>query len=197
MNKKGAEKVLSVYWFIILLIVTGAIVYMVYSFYGTPYNIREIEKSILMNSVADCLVQKGYLFEDVLGSGENALSQQNFLERCHLKFSFSESSDIKEAEQYFVGVEIFEANSLEEYFKNFDSSGDVKSDLTSAQNEVNGVVRGEPIKEIFVGNFNLRSIGALEQNSQRNSRILYALSEEGHFYLIKISAVVGNFKKNE
>ena len=51
LNKKGTDKIISVYWFTILFIVAGAIVYMAAAFYGEPYDVREIEANILINQI--------------------------------------------------------------------------------------------------------------------------------------------------
>ena len=53
MNKRGAEKIISVYWFVILFLVAGTIAYSVSIFYGNPYDVREIESNILANKIAD------------------------------------------------------------------------------------------------------------------------------------------------
>ncbi|HOW36705.1 MAG TPA: hypothetical protein PLK34_00435 [Candidatus Pacearchaeota archaeon] len=196
-NKKGSEKTLSVYWFLILGIVAGGIFYLVAIFYGAPYNFRYLERDVLMDKVADCLVPKGYILPDVVLAEDKGLNNENFLEKCHLKFSFEYQKEINEPVQYFVGVEVFSADSLKEYYQTFVPSKNSDEDVDLAQEKIQTILEEEPIKEIFVGNLNLRSVSELERNSQRNSRILYAVSEEGHFYLIKISAIVGNFKKNE
>ena len=81
-EKKGAEKIMSVYWFAILFLVAGAIVYMVSIFYGSPYDVREIEANILINNVADCLSENGKL-----RYGLNDDLKSNFLELCHLNLN--------------------------------------------------------------------------------------------------------------
>jgi len=58
-NKRGAEKVLSVYWFVILLLVAGGVFAMVYNFYHHPYDVREIEANLMINTVADCVSTGG------------------------------------------------------------------------------------------------------------------------------------------
>lgn len=99
MNKKGAEKVLSVYWFAIIIIVAGGIVAMVYNFHSYPYDVREIEAGILSNSVADCISRGGILNPSVF---ENSFSD-NFLDICNIDFG-----DGLEQE-YFVRVEIYDS----------------------------------------------------------------------------------------
>ena len=64
-NKIGADKILSVYWFAILFIVASGIFAMVYIFYGSPYDVRDIESNALKMQIANCLSQGGYFAEKV------------------------------------------------------------------------------------------------------------------------------------
>ncbi|MCX6749425.1 MAG: hypothetical protein NTW17_01620 [Candidatus Pacearchaeota archaeon] len=104
-NKTGGEKIISVYWFAILFIVAGAVVYMAAAFYGKPYDVREIEAQILANHVANCLSDVGYLKENVIGNED---FQNNFLEECALNFNTEEKSSDP---QYFLKVQIFQESS--------------------------------------------------------------------------------------
>lgn len=81
MNKRGTDRVISVYWFAILFIVAGGIVYMALVFYGSPYDVREVEADFLINKVADCIASGGKLNENW-----NGLSNENFLQTCKLTF---------------------------------------------------------------------------------------------------------------
>ena len=85
MNRKGS-KILSVYWFAILAIVAVGIVAMVIVFYGKPYDVREMEGSILINKIADCL-----------SDSEWKLKSVNSLDECHLDFG--------EKNEFYVEVE--------------------------------------------------------------------------------------------
>src|SRR3989344_5603718 len=51
-NRIGAEKIISVYWFVILIIIAGAVVAMVSLFYGSPYDVRVTEANIMINQVS-------------------------------------------------------------------------------------------------------------------------------------------------
>ncbi len=106
-NKRGGDKIISVYWFFILFIVAGAIVFITYSFYGKPYDIRELEASALTNRVADCLANSGYLKEEVL----TVDFLNNFLEKCNLNFDTEDVYDWKSQGQYYVEAEISDFNS--------------------------------------------------------------------------------------
>jgi len=104
-NKRGTEKILSVYWFAVLFIIAAAIVYMVILFYGKPYDIREIEARILTNQIADCLAEEGYLKENVLGNPE---FKNNFLGKCHLDFNVEDTYGWKELEQYYIRIKFYD-----------------------------------------------------------------------------------------
>lgn len=94
-NKTGAEKILSVYWFAILVLVAGAIVFMVSIFYGNPYDVREIETGILANNIADCLSENGNLKYEL-----DSNLKDNFLEICNLNFE-------NDKDEYYVEVEFY------------------------------------------------------------------------------------------
>ena len=96
MDRRGADKFLSIFWFLILFLVAGAIIYMAFLFYGSPFNIRETEGQILGDRIADCLTNKGYL-NDVIFSPE---FKNNFL-------ATEDFSDWKNKAQYYAGVEIY------------------------------------------------------------------------------------------
>ena len=104
-NKKGAEKILSVYWFAILLIVAGAIVYLVSSFYGKPYDVREMEARLLTDKIANCLSAGGNIKENWQG-----LNADNFLEECRLVFTVEDSYGWDD-DQYYAEIKISDFDS--------------------------------------------------------------------------------------
>lgn len=106
MNRRGTDKIISVYWFAILLLVAGAVVYMASVFYGQSYNIRELEANLLTGKVADCLSDVGYLRDNVWNGKEFLLNENNFLVECHLNFDVEErwSGEM----QYYVEVNFYE-----------------------------------------------------------------------------------------
>ena len=102
-DKKGADKIISVYWFFILFIVAAGVAYMVFSFYGKPYDIRELEVNTLTNKVADCVSYVGYLRDDAL-----TISKENLLEKCDLNFNVEDVYDWRSQKQYYVEIEILD-----------------------------------------------------------------------------------------
>jgi len=120
-SKKGTEKVLSVYWFLILIIVAGGIFGMVYVFYGSPYDFRDVEARTLTNQIADCIAEGGKLKID--------MTNFDILRDCRLNF---EDSTYKEI-QYYVKIEFLNltGNNLNEFSagnNNFWSSCEIGND---------------------------------------------------------------------
>ncbi len=104
LKNKKANKIISVYWFAILFIVAAAIAYMVISFYGEPYDIREAEAYALTNKVAGCLSEAGYLKEGVL----NGDFRENFMEKCKLNFEVEDIYGWREQGQYYVEINFYD-----------------------------------------------------------------------------------------
>lgn len=102
LKNKKANKIISVYWFAILFIVAAAIAYMVISFYGEPYDIREAEVYALTNKVAGCLSDAGYLEERAL----SAEFKENFMEKCKLNFEIEDIYGWREQGQYYVEINL-------------------------------------------------------------------------------------------
>ncbi len=109
LNKKGTDKLISVYWFAILFIVASAVVYMTVAFYGKPYDVRELEAHALTNHIAGCLSDAGYLKENILGNED---FKNNFLENCNINFDVEDTYDWKEQGQYYVGIEFSQEENL-------------------------------------------------------------------------------------
>lgn len=127
MNKKGAEKILSVYWFVILIIVAGGIYGMIYMFYSHPFDIREMESHILVNNIADCISENGKinpsLFNDTGGLDKSF--KENFLARCNINFNSEPEWGWDEEEQYFIRVQFFTPQNLNNPFATI-SEGNVR-----------------------------------------------------------------------
>jgi cell division protein FtsL len=78
-NKKGGEKIFSIWWFFVLAIVSIAIVSGVTIFFSSNLDIKGYEAEILSERVANCLIQNGVLKETVL--------EENFdiFKECQIK----------------------------------------------------------------------------------------------------------------
>ena len=107
MNKIGADKMLSVYWFIIIFIVAAAIVYMTALFYGNPYDVRSVEANLLVKQVSDCFVEENYFIRgrDIESQGFS----DSFLDICGIDFSVEDDYGWKD-DQFLINVEVYEFN---------------------------------------------------------------------------------------
>lgn len=167
MDKRGADKFLSIFWFLILFLVAGAVVYMAFLFYGSPFNIRETEGQILGDRIADCLTNKGYL-NNAIFSPE---FKNNFLGACHINFDTEDFSDWKNNAQYYSGVEIY----------NFD-------------NTVLGLT-GDELLSLSAGNINLKTAWELTIpktnifSYKRNVNTIVIHSTEGPSAISAIEAI--------
>ncbi len=100
-GKKGAEKTISVYWFAILIIVAGAVIYMVAVVYGQPYDIRKVEAEMLSNNLADCISEGGFIKEKTF---LDPSFKANFLEKCRINLNTEFGNN--NAGQYYFEMEI-------------------------------------------------------------------------------------------
>lgn len=175
-SKKGSDKVVSVYWFVILAITAGGIFAMVYSFYGAPYDVREIEVSVLNNKIADCVSREGKLNSNlILNNNFSDDFEENVLENCDLIFDTEKEFDWEIERQYFFEVEFY---SLE----NLDSS----------------------LFLISEGNLNFKQDCFIENKKGEDYEKLvkceekrfYSLDENDNQYLIKILSGVRKSEKN-
>ncbi|MFC1710553.1 hypothetical protein ACFLZJ_00105 [Nanoarchaeota archaeon] len=173
MNKKGADKILSIYWFAILVIIAVGVFVMVSNFYNHPYDVREIEANLLKNRMADCLSSNGQFKSNILDSeGNFLLNNENLLETCHLNFKAEDDFNWDETPQYYIETKIFHISDL-----------------------------NIPVLEVSGGNMNwkadceIQKEGEYERLAKCAQGGFYSLGNNGQ-YLIKILSVVGKVEKN-
>lgn len=110
-SKKGAEKILSIYWFVILIITVVGIYGMVTLYYHHPYDIRELEANLLANKIADCISNKGELIENLFNDTSGEVSEEfnkNFLENCRITFNVEDKHNWKKRFQYYLEVNFYD-----------------------------------------------------------------------------------------
>ena len=179
MNKRGTDKIISVYWFAILILVAGGIYAMVYLFYGHPLDVRDVEANILANKVADCLSKQGRLNSGVIISSEDVKSlgkeyENNLLGKCHLNFNTEKEYDWENEIQYYIGADFYVQ---------------VGSD--------------KPVFSLSEGNKNWLKYCEINREVEDYRRLprcverrFYSLGEDNAQYLIKIISIVGKTEKN-
>ena len=168
-NCIGAEKIISVYWFVILIIIAGAVVAMVSLFYGSPYDVRVTEANIMINQVSNCLSQSGELNKNLFISenSEKKFNENfNLLEECNLIF---ETESKSEKGEYFLQIEI----KNERLFSISEGNSNLKTDCKIAEGE-------KKYKRL----------------SKCVDREFYSLDSENQAYKINILSVVRKTEKN-
>lgn len=121
-NKKADERVLSIYLFIIYIIVSVGIVSGVILFYGSPLDIRTVESGILANKVIDCLTEQGELKGGVLDKDFDLMSS------CNLNFK-DNTQKYQGEEQYGIKIEFYEFDSCSKTGSKLDTKVECKNKL--------------------------------------------------------------------
>lgn len=167
-KNKRADKILSIYWFAILIITAGGIFAMVYTFYGSPYDVREIEANLMINRIADCVSYAGKMNADLISNGEFN-KENNFLNKCHLVFS----SDEWDEEQYYAEI-------------NFYKIQDIDSPVFSVNKGNNK----------WLPSCELQENKEQERLAKCVEKSFYSLDNLNNQYIIKILSVVRKSEKN-
>ncbi len=169
-NSKKGDKLISVYWFAVLVIVATGMVIMVNIFYGNSYDVREIEARILSQNVADCLYFGGKMNPEFFEGGAFREDfKDNFLEKCSLNFNIKHQF---EKPPYYVQVEIF-------------SEGD--SERTSFLMEAGNNNWKSDCEIKLSGNKNL---------AKCDKREFFMAKSSDSYYLVKILSIVGKVEEN-
>jgi hypothetical protein len=173
LDKKGADKIISIYWFIILTLIAGGVFAMAYSFYGSPYDVREIESEILTNKIADCISYRGLINSELLNDGVfDEIFVNNFLKECNLNFNTqNEWEDI----QFFSVIEFYNFSNIENPI------------LTINNGNIN-----------FIGSCDIKTTSGkdYEKLVKCNKNSFYAVDNSNNQYLIKIISGVRKAEKN-
>ena len=99
MNRKGDEKVMSFYWFVMFIIIAVVLASGIILYFSKPIDVREIEAGLLVDKVIGCVVSQGVLDVGKLGG----LTDENFEEVCG--FSVIDNARETGSEEYFVKLE--------------------------------------------------------------------------------------------
>lgn len=173
-DKRGTDKMLSMYWFAIILLVSVGIFAMVYIFYSAPYEVREIETKILSQKIVDCFSRQGRINPGVMSKNQFNPGF-NLLEECSLTFEVEDEYDWKEEEQFFVEVEFYEVSDL-----------------------------NNPLGVLSEGNLNWKTNCFIKNKKEEdyerfvkcNEERIYAIGDGHEQYLIKVLVGVAKIEKN-
>jgi hypothetical protein len=168
-NKRG-DKYLSPFWILILAIVAVGIFGMVYVFYGSPYDVREIEANVLLNQVADCVSYAGKINANLISNSQfNPETGESLLKDCHLNFT---SSEWKE-EQYYTQINFYK--------------------LTDLNNPVLNVSAGN---SNFLSDCEIQKYKEQQNLPKCMEKAFYSLDNANNQYIIKILTAVSKSEKN-
>lgn len=103
MNKRGGEKLLSIWWFVILGLVGICVVLGVMLFLSTDIDIRTKEAALVYAKFSNCLVKNGFLSNDFLNSGSNIydlceIDKKTFETSFYINMTLKDSSGKLEKE---------------------------------------------------------------------------------------------------
>ncbi len=199
-NKRG-DKILSVYWFLIIFIVSGAVIYMASLFYGAPYDVRMIESKALSDQIANCMTHAGFLSDSVFSPA----FQKNFMKDCHLNFSVENSYGWTNRSEYYVEVGVYDYDNgtfnllgkkdagISEGNPNLKSawqilasgnerapSGFLAGIVSSASNLLSGKRKVDTI--VIHTTEGSSASGAIETIADRSLSVHYMIDRNGHIY---------------
>lgn len=98
-GKRGDERTLSLYWFVMFVIITIAVVSGVVLFYGRPFDVRAAESQILSDKLLLCVVHDGVLDARVFASEGFSLERD-----CSLTFTDTSIAAYTGKQQFYVSV---------------------------------------------------------------------------------------------
>lgn len=176
MNKRGTDKILSIYWFVILALVAGGIFAMVFVFYGAPYDVRGIESKILAEKIADCISREGTIDSEFFANGTfNTKINETFMDKCSITFKVEEEYGSIDEVQYFYEVEFYTVEDVtNSAYSFYEGNRNWKADC-------------------FVKKENGKEYANLAKCTEKR---FYALNSVKEQYLIKILSVIGKSEKN-
>jgi len=168
-NKKG-EKLISVYWFLILTLIVVGIVVMVNTFYGNPYDVRTLEVEVLNNHVSNCISSGGRMNPLLIwpSTGQYQESfRDTFVEKCKLNLEGHNEFDPIE---YYVEVNLY---------NKFDK---------------------KPFATLFSGNKNwigdCQANNEYKNLATCYNSTIYSTDNVGNLYRIEIFSIVHKIKEN-
>lgn len=87
MNKKASEKIMSAWFFFIIIVVLAGEVFILGNYINSPVDVRPLETKIMQTVLVECLVSSGFVNKEVFESGFDIYSY------CNLNKSVFEKND--------------------------------------------------------------------------------------------------------
>lgn len=110
LEKQAEEKMISVYWFVIVVLIAGAVVAMVSTFYGDPYDVRDVEANLMINKFSECVSDSGKLNEDFLNQS-HLKDNVSLKSVCGFVFEKSSGQAGNQRSEYYLESQFYEVES--------------------------------------------------------------------------------------
>jgi len=153
-----------------LVIIAGGIVAMVHVFYGSSYDVRQIESGILSRRVANCISHGGELDKRlILGGVFRDSFRDHFMQLCGLTF---EKKSKFEQNQYYLEINFYKPENL--------------------KNSIWKITEGDLNwkKDCNFKSENQKTLVKCSENS------FYSVDDKNNVYLIKILSIVRKTEQN-
>jgi len=77
MNKKASEKLMSAWFFFIIIVVLAGEIFILGDYLDSPIDVRQLETKIMQSVLMDCVVSSGFVDKEVFESGFDIYSYCN------------------------------------------------------------------------------------------------------------------------
>jgi hypothetical protein len=168
-NNKRADKMISVYWFAIVAIVSVGVFAMVYIYYGTPYDVRDIESNLMIDQLADCVSYAGKINTNIISGSKFNENTENFLKDCHLILTSGEWDEV----QYYAEISFYKLENL--------------------NNSVFSIKEGN---NKWLANCAIQETNEKERLAKCNQKKFYSIDDSNNQYIIQILTAVRKSEKN-
>ncbi len=170
LNKKGSDNELTALFWVIAILGGCAVgmFFLMYIFYGGPYDVRGIESRLLLNKIASCVSYTGRINTNLILEGNINSNSASFLDFCHLNFNTNQ-----EEEQYYTSITLFKAD-----------------DLTK---QLAVIKKGN---EDFLLDCELQQIAKYKNSPNCLTKSFFSFDDKDQKYQIQITAIVKKLEQN-
>lgn len=135
---------ISVYWFVILVLVAIGVYAMISAYFSYPTDVRPWEAEILGNRIANCISKDGRIVREL-----NQEFEDNFLFQCNLKLDSGEWDKT----QFYVEVNFYDVQNLNDaFFTIKKGEGAFGEQFSIQEGEFERIVRGSEKRFYSVDN---------------------------------------------
>lgn len=107
-NKRGYEKILSMYWFVMIFIVVAGVFTCLAIYYSSSISVRNAELDLMLDRIANCIDPNGYIdSEFLIAIKNNEEFSERFLEKCSLNIYEEKTLKVNSKKlQYYIKISL-------------------------------------------------------------------------------------------